>query len=418
MRIDSGPLRERPFRLLWLGRTASTFGDSLAPVALAFAVLEIGGGASGIGFVLASFSAAQIAFLLVGGVWSDRLPRRLVMLTCDALRAAVDAFIAIALLTGSMRVWMFVVTAAIFGAASAFFQPASSGLVPQTVSAAQLQQANGLLSISQTSTRLFGPALSGAIVAFANAGWVFAIDAVTFVVSACFLAVLHVEATAAPRQRFLADLGEGWRAVRSRSWLTAGLACVAFLNMGIAPFLVLGPVVASESLGGAKAWGVIASCGAVGGVLGGMTAMRVRPGRPLVWCFTLWMLGALPLLTLVPPLPALAVGAALACFVFTSNLGNTLWETVMQRQIPAGLRSRVYSFDMLVSVCFVPLGQVASGPLSAAIGIRPTLVGGALILVVPCLVALAVPSVRNLEDDSAAVVHEHAVAEVPVDGAG
>src|SRR3954447_17023837 len=168
MRINSGPLRERPFLLLWIGRTGSTFGVSLAPVALAFAVLEVGGGASGIGFVLASFSAAQVAFLLVGGVWADRLPRRVVMLTCDAVRAVVDAFIAFALLTGEMRLWMFVVTAAVFGAASAFFLPAASGLVPETVSPERLQQANGLLSISQTSTRIFGPAISGVIVAVAQ----------------------------------------------------------------------------------------------------------------------------------------------------------------------------------------------------------------------------------------------------------
>src|SRR5215213_6546912 len=144
----------------------------MAPVALA--VLSIGGGASGIGYVLAAFSAAQVAFLLVGGVWADRLPRRVVMLTCDAVRAAVDGFIAFALLTGEMRLWMFVVTAAVFGAASAFFLPAASGLVPETVSAPRLQQANGLLSISQTSTRVFGPALSGLIVALLHPGWVFA----------------------------------------------------------------------------------------------------------------------------------------------------------------------------------------------------------------------------------------------------
>src|SRR4051812_26977942 len=186
--MELGALRERPFRLLWLGRTASTFGDALVPVALAFAVLHIGGGAAGIGYVLAAFSAAQVAFLLVGGVWADRLPRRLVMLTCDAVRAAVDVFIAVALLTGHMRLWMFVVTAAVFGAAAAFFQPAASGLVPQTVSAGRLQEANGLLSISQTATRIFGPALSGVIVAVSSAGWVFAIDALTFVASAVFLA--------------------------------------------------------------------------------------------------------------------------------------------------------------------------------------------------------------------------------------
>src|SRR3954447_18735089 len=242
VRAGLGALTERPFRLLWLGRTASAVGDSMAPVALAFAVLSIGGGASGIGYVLASFSAAQVAFLLVGGVWADRLPRRVVMLTCDAVRAVVDGFIAFALLTGEMRLWMFVVTAALFGAASAFFLPAASGLVPETVTAERLQQANGLLSISQTSTRIFGPAISGVIVAVAQPGWVFAVDAVTFVVSAAFLAVLPIAAPGGPPRRlFFHELAEGGRAAWSLGWLRAGLSLTAVTVAGIATFLVLGP---------------------------------------------------------------------------------------------------------------------------------------------------------------------------------
>jgi MFS family permease len=413
-----GALAERPFRLLWLGRTASAVGDSLVPVALAFAVLHVGGGASGIGFVLASFSGAQIAFLLIGGVWADRLPRRLVMLTCDAIRAAVDVFIAVSLLTGEMRVWMFVVTAGLFGAASAFFLPASTGLVPQTVSNARLQEANALLSLSQSGTRVLGPLVSGVLVAIANPGWVFTVDAVTFVVSASFLSVLRIPGTATARQRFFADLAAGWREVRSRSWLVAGLSAVAFLNLGVAPFMVLGPVIANDSLGGSRSWGLIAGVGALGSVAGGAAALRLRPRRPLVACFALWMLGGLPLLALLPPLPALAVGVALAAFSFGSASGNAIWETVMQRQIPPELRSRVFSFDMLVSICFVPIGQAIAGPIAAAAGMRIALIAGAGMLVVPCLAAMLVPAVRTLEDDGAAIVDEHAVLEMPFDGAG
>jgi predicted MFS family arabinose efflux permease len=310
------------------------------------------------------------------------------------------------------------VTAALLGSASAFFQPASSGLVPQTVSAERLQQANGLLSVSQTSTRIFGPALSGVIVAAANPGWVFAVDAASFVASAAFLALLRIPAVPVPRQRFLADLGEGWRAVRSRSWLVAGLACVAFLNLGFAPFQVLGPVIAQQSLGGARSWGLIATGGAIGGLVGGMAALRLRPRRPLVACFSLWMLGALPLLSLLPPLATALVAVALGTFAVTTTFGNAVWETVVQREIPAELRSRVYSFDMLVSICFLPIGQAVAGPLAAALGTRATLITGALLLVVPCSAALLVRSVRTLEDDRPALVDDDAVLEVPLDGAG
>jgi MFS family permease len=101
LRERAGALAERPFRLLWLGQTTSAIGDALVPVALAFAVFQIGGGGAALGLVLASLTIGRTAFVLVGGVWGDRLPRRLVMLTCDVVRALVDAFIAVALLTGA-----------------------------------------------------------------------------------------------------------------------------------------------------------------------------------------------------------------------------------------------------------------------------------------------------------------------------
>ena len=160
-----GALQERPFRLLWLGQTTSAIGDSVIYVALPFAVIQIGGGAAELGLVLASFTLARAGFIVVGGVWADRLPRRLVMLACDAIRAAVQAAVAVALLTGVMEIWMFVVTSALFGAAQAFFTPASTGLVPETISRARLQQANALLKISEGSAQVAGPALAGVLVA-------------------------------------------------------------------------------------------------------------------------------------------------------------------------------------------------------------------------------------------------------------
>jgi len=200
LRERAGALSERPFRLLWLGQTTSAIGDVMVGVALAFAVFEIGGGAAQLGLVLASLTVGRMAFVLVGGVWADRLPRRLVMLSCDAIRAVVQAFVAVALLNGAAEIWMLAVTSFVFGAASAFFLPAATGLVPQTISAGRLQQANALLALSRSSVQVVGPAVSGLIVVAAEPGWVFAIDALSFVASAAFLSVLPIAdgAPAAP----------------------------------------------------------------------------------------------------------------------------------------------------------------------------------------------------------------------------
>jgi MFS family permease len=251
-----GPLTERPFRLLWLGRTGSSVGDALIPVALAFAVLRIGGGAGGLGIVLAAFTIGRASFVVVGGVWADRLPRRAVMITADLVRVATQAATAALLFGHSTRVWQLAVLQALAGAAGGLFAPASTALVPQTVSRPRLQQANALLSLSQSVANVFGPAVSGAIVAAAGPAWVFAIDAASFLCSAAFLAALNVEDHLRPvRQRFWRDLAEGWAEVRRHRWLTAGFLGFALGNVGIGMYFVLGPLVAREHLGGAQAWG-------------------------------------------------------------------------------------------------------------------------------------------------------------------
>src|ERR671930_11833 len=235
LRERGGALSERPFRLLWLGQTTSAIGDVMIGVALAFAVFEIGGGAAQLGLVLASLTIGRTAFVLVGGVWADRLPRRLVMFTCDAIRAVIQALVAIALLTGAAEIWMLAVTSLVFGATSAFFLPAATGLVPQTISAGRLRQANALLALSRSSVQVVGPAVYGVIVAAAEPGWVFAIDALTFVASPAFLSVLPIAATERPQRRpFLHELAEGGSAAWSRGWLRAGLSLTAVTVLGIA----------------------------------------------------------------------------------------------------------------------------------------------------------------------------------------
>jgi MFS family permease len=396
LRDRLGALQEPQFRLLWLGQTASRIGDSLVFVALPFAVIQTGGGAAELGLVLAAFTLARAGFIVVGGVWADRLPRRLVMLACDAVRAIVNAFVAVALLTGSMEVWMFVVTSTLFGAAQAFFVPASSGLVPATVTDARLQQANALLQLSQGATNVFGPALSGVLVAATQPGWVFAADSASFVVSAAFLARLRVRAhEPPPRQRFLADLVDGARETWSRAWIRVGFLVAPVGNIGIGILFVLGPIVAAEELGGAAAWGLILTGGAIGGLLGSVLALRLRPSRPVPSAIVAWSFGSLPLLALVPPLPALAIASCNAAFAGGIIFGNALWETLQQREIPPDRLSRVNAFDWMASLIFMPVGQALAGPLAEVVGEDAVLVSAAVLISVPCLAVLPLRGVRH-----------------------
>jgi MFS family permease len=393
-----GPLTERPFRLLWLGRTGSSIGDSLIPVALAFAVLRIGGGATGLGIVLAAFTIGRASFVVIGGVWADRLPRRAVMITADLVRFCTQVATATLLLGHIAHVWELAALQALAGAAGGFFAPASTALLPQTVSAPRLQQANALLSLSQSATNVFGPALSGAIVATAGTGTVFAIDSISFLVSAGFLAALRVEEHVRPVvQRFWRDVADGWREARRHRWLTAGFLGFALGNVGIGMYFVLGPLVSREHLGGAQAWGLILTGSAVGGVLGGFLVYRFRPRHPVATAFAIWSIGAIPVVALVPPLPLPAIVAASAAFGIAIVFGNTLWETAMQQEVRPDRLARVGSIDWLLSLCLMPVGQALAGPLVGPLGVRGTLILAAALMSVPNLCVLAfVREVRQL----------------------
>jgi MFS family permease len=390
-----GPLHEPQFRLLWLGRTASAIGDSLIPVALTFAVIGETGSATDLGLVLSAYTFSRVVLIVVGGVWADRLPRRLVMLTADVVRAVWQGTLAILLISGEAEIWHLALGGAVSGGAQAFFGPASTALVPDAVSAPRLQQANALLSMTGSGTELFGPAVSGALVAVVGPGWVFAVDAVSFAVSAAFLLVMRVqESPRADRQPFLREVAGGLREIASRRWLSVSLAAFAICNVMIATYFVLGPLIVERELGGARDWGLILAGGAAGGLAATVVALRYRPERPLVVGFALMTLYPVALLTLIPPLPTVGVALGAAVGFGAVAIFNVFWDTVLQEQIPRHALSRVSSLDWMVSLVFMPLGFTIAGPLSDAIGIEATLWLAAGVSAGVTLLALLLPSLR------------------------
>ena len=292
-----GALRERNFRLLFIGQSVSSLGNALVPVALAFAVLDLTHSPTDLGYVLGAEAAAQVVFLLAGGVIADRLSRRAVMLGADSVRGGAEAALGALLVTGHPAVWLIAALAAVQGTAGALFMPASTGLTPAVVSNANLQQANQIQQMASSAAGIAGPALAGLLVVAAGPGWAILGDAVTFGVSVAFLATLDLTAAPRPsRQRFVTDLREGWDEFRSRTWLWTITAVSAVFNLLFTAYLVLGPVVSQRSYGGAAAWATVATIWGVGSVAGGLLTMRLKPPPPAPGCNRL----------LLPPL-------ALAC---------------------------------------------------------------------------------------------------------
>ena len=396
-RIPFGALQEREFRLFFTGQLVSLLGDAVTPFALAWAVLDLTGSVRDLGFVLAANIAPLVVFLLAGGVFADRLPRRGVMLTADVARMAVQAATAALLLSHGARIWELIVLQALAGTGTAFFNPASTGLTPMTVSAGRLQEANALRGMSMGLTLLAGPALAGILIVTAGPGYALAIDAASFGVSAFYLARLHLPPhTALPPQPFARDLRDGWREFTARTWVWLCVVTFSLGNMMNSVWLVLAAVWVKDGHGGAGAWTVILVASAVGALAAGATALRFKPRRPLLVGTIAVIPNAAPMVVLALRLPWEILVITALVTGFGNMLFNTLWETVLQQHIPPASLSRVSAYDWFGSLLGDPLGLAVAGVVATGLGMSRTLWIAAAVTLAGVAAKLASPSVRHL----------------------
>jgi MFS family permease len=408
-RIPLEALHEREFRLFFSGQLVSLIGDAITPFALAWAVLDLTGSASDLGYVIAAKTAPLVIFLLVGGVFADRLPRRAVMLTADVARMAVQGTTAALLLSGNAQIWELIVLQALAGTATAFFNPASTGLTPMTVSAENLQQANALRGMSMAATGLIAPAIAGILIVGVGAGYALAIDAASFGVSAIFLALLHLPAHMnLPPQSFLSDLRDGWHEFIARTWVWLIVVGASLGNMMSSVWYVLAATWVKESHGGAYAWAAILIASALGALTGGAVALRSKPEHPLLVGCLLILPNAIPLVFLALELPWQTLVVASLLTGFGNMVFNTLWETALQQHIPPAALSRVSAYDWFGSLLCQPIGLAAAGAVAAGIGMSPTLWIAAAVMTTANVAMLAAPSVRHLRRLDEAPLHQFA----------
>jgi MFS family permease len=409
-----GPLRHPAFRTLIAGRTISALGNSFAPIALAFAVLDLTGSASDLGLVVGARTLVNVAFLLFGGVLADRLPKHLLMVA-SSLAAAVTQGIAAALvLTHTATIALLILLAGLNGMSGALALPASAAILPRTVPEEVRQPANAINRLSLNSAAIIGAPVAGIVVAAIGPGWGIAVDAVSFALAAVAFSMLRVpEAAAAPagadpggvdppaaapadRPHLFADLRTGWSEFRSRTWLWVVVAGFCVLNASWSGGLfVLGPVVADQSFG-RRAWGFILAAQTAGMILGGLLALRLRLRRLLYFGVFATLFTSVTLFALgIYPHVWLLIGAALIAGLSLEQFG-VAWETTMQEHIPADKLARVYSYDMVGSFVAMPIGEIAVGPISRAAGVSPTLIGAAVLMTIAVLFMLSSRDVRTL----------------------
>jgi MFS family permease len=396
-------LRIRDFALLWAGMSVSLVGDGLYFVALAWQVYDLSGSPTALSIVGVAWTLPLALFVLLGGVVTDRVERRRVMIAADLVRAFAVAVIGVLSVTGVVELWHLVVMAAVFGTGEAFFGPAFSSIVPQIVPRELLLQANALDQfVRPLGFMLLGPALGGWIVATLGPGEAFLLDAVTFIVSAVALALLRPRPLA-PREgpsSLRRDLREGFTFVRTRPWLWATLVAAAiFLLAYLGPIDVLVPYrVRNELGGGADDYGLILAFGGLGSIAAAaLVGRRGLPGRALTFAYLTWAFGSLALV-------GLGIGTAvwqLMGFMFVESAlftaGIVVWGTLMQTHVPGALLGRVTSLDWFVSTSLVPISFVLTGPVSGVLGVQTTLVLAGVVACSVTLLFLSVPGVRDPE---------------------
>ncbi|WP_227983229.1 MFS transporter [Nocardia spumae] len=391
------PLRHAGFRWFFFGQTVSLSGSAMAPVAVAFAVLDASGSIGQLGVVLVARTVPMLAFLLIGGAMADRYSRRTVLLVTNAGSALTQGSVAVLLLTGHYWLPAVALLECGNGVLAAFTTPALRGVVSDLVDKSQLRQANSLLGMARNATKILGPGAAGVIVATVGSGAAIAGDAASFLAAAVCLARLPLATpvTSAARS-LLAEIGEGWAQFRSTPWIWTVTVAFFVVNLVLTgSWQILGPAL-TKHLSGEQLWGFVLSARGLGMLLMSALMSRLLMGHLLRFGLLMGVLSALPMIALGAHLaPSWLIIAAFVGGAGMSALAIS-WDTSLQEHVPEHTISRVSSYDNLLSYAAIPIGQSCIGPLSGTLGgFHVALVTG-ILAAAAALAPLASTAVRRL----------------------
>lgn len=388
------------FRYLFLARLLTVLGNGIAPVALAFAVLDIGGTATELGMVVAARSVLNVVFLLIGGILADRYSRGRVLFYSSLLAALSQGGVAWLVLDGTATIMWLALLGAFNGAAAGIALPASSAMVPQTVPSSNLREANAWIQLGIYAGTVIGASMGGMLTSAIGPGWGLAVDAIGFAVSAPLYILIKTYRvpSSEPHAHIIHDLRDGWREFISRIWVWAIVVQFTVVNAAFSGVvMIIGPVVADATFG-RTGWGLSVAAQSVGLITGSVIALRWRPRRELFIGVMLVALCALPILLLsMAPSALLLMGAFFIAGVGFGQFG-VVWAHSLQNHIAPDKLARVYAWDAMGSFVAIPLGEIAAGPLAMHYGNQNLLLASAMAVLLATLVASAVPAIRQLDN--------------------
>jgi DHA3 family tetracycline resistance protein-like MFS transporter len=399
------PLTLRDFRLLWIGMTVSLLGDGIFLVAIAWQVYQLTNTPTALAVVGLAMTVPHVLLLLFGGVVSDRIDRRRVMVGADVVRGVAIGAMGLLSVTGAVELWHLMALSAVYGAGTAFFGPAFDAIVPDIVPAELLGEANSLDQfVRPAALRLLGPAAGGALIAAVGVGWAFVLDGASFAVSIATLLFMRPRPIDREKggESAAREIREGFGYVRAHVWLwgTFAAATIAYL-LFMGPTEVLVPYVVKNDLGGgAGMLGLVFAMGGVGAIGSAvLMAQRGLPRRFITFMYVSWALATFAVAGYGLATMPWQVMASCLAFNALETAGTIVWATAKHRLVPTALLGRVASFDWFISIGLVPVSFALTGPVAAAIGAQRTLVLAGVLGGLVTLAGLLLPGMRRVERD-------------------
>ena len=389
------------YRNFFISGAIFVLGASAFPIALAVTVLDKGGSASALGLILAARVAAGTIFMLIGGVWADRLPRKWIMIGADTFRAMICVVLLI-VSANDLPLWAIGLLVFLMGLGDSFGAPAGSAIVPSLLPDHLLPAGNVAKGIVAKVGTIVGPGLGGLAIAFLGADWTFALIGAAFLIATSM--ILTIEEP--PRQEiledkptFLFELKEGFKLVWEIKWIAASIAMASFqLMVIVAAETVLLPVITRREFHTNSVFAISAAAFSLGGMISAIIAIKMKPKRPGFVAIWLWALFAVAPLVLAFPINETVVIAGY--FIAGLSIGGweAYWVTAVQREVPQDMQGRVFSIDMVGSGGLMPIGMALVGPVILLMGERTFLISAIVFHVLICYLVLLVPGVAEMRN--------------------
>ena len=391
----------KDYRNFFISGLIFVVGSSAFPIALAISVLDNGGTATDLGLILASRVLSGTIFTLAGGVWSDRLPRKWVMISADAFRGLI-ALVLVVISAANMPLWAIGLLVFLMGLGDAFGAPAGAAIVPSLLPDHLLPAGNVARGIVAKIGTIVGPGVGGISVAVVGADLTFAVTAVAFFIGTSLLLGITeapIQGVIENKPSFITELREGLKLVWEIKWLAASIFMASFqLMVIVAAETVLLPVITRREFDTNNVFAISAAAFSLGGAISAIAAVKFKTKSPGLVAISMWSLFAFaPLVLAFPISPTFVV---VGYFIAGLSIGGweAYWVTAVQREVPQELQGRVFSIDMVGTSGLMPLGMALVGPVIALTGERDFLLFAIGFHILFCYLVLLVPGVKELRD--------------------